>query len=207
MIASLIRYLHSKGCDVHTINSFGCNPVLWTAQGHGSLQTMRWLQSLKCNFNIINSNGHGFLHKAAQRGKRDVFEYAYTTNTMSIELRLLGPDADGCCPSDLAGMEGHEDLALFISEQEKMIAVKVYKNSIDSEIKNKSDCMTYKDGKKNCDDLPHWLKLGIKQMESCHISSKSTLESLWEANGGLRRMACAIIGSQFNLRHHNQFTI
>jgi ankyrin repeat protein len=32
----IMKYLHDNCCDVHKINSFGCNAVLWCAQGEGT---------------------------------------------------------------------------------------------------------------------------------------------------------------------------
>jgi hypothetical protein len=38
-----------------------------------------------------------------------------------LVARLVGPDAEGCTPSDLAGIEDHTELALFLAEQEKRL--------------------------------------------------------------------------------------
>jgi ankyrin repeat protein len=71
---------------------------------------------------MVNANGHGVLHKAAQRGQSDIGEW-FVSECICIEglldqsakpddiLYLIGPDTEGYTPSDLAGMEGHQDFA------------------------------------------------------------------------------------------------
>ena len=99
-------------------NSFGCNAVLWSAQS-----SIQWLKSIELNMGLVNSNGHRMLHKSAQRGKNDVRQWIFETyqyppnrkddignNNMDLLLRI-SPDEEGCCPSDLAGMEGFHSLA------------------------------------------------------------------------------------------------
>ena len=131
---------------VSHVNSYGCNAALWAAQGHGTVETMEWLESVGCPINVVNFSGHGVLHKAAQRGRRDICEWFVRNRLVSWGsssdttkeadrrhagtaewdasllpgdlLTLIGPDNDGCMPSDLAGMEGHEDLALFLAQEE-----------------------------------------------------------------------------------------
>jgi ankyrin repeat protein len=112
------------GCDIHRTNAFGCNAVLWCAQGEqGDVETMTWLLSRGCHMTQVNHNGHGVLHKAAQRGNGAVCKWFWDTiittkakigagdDDMQTVLTLLGPDTEGYRPSDLAEMEGHEELA------------------------------------------------------------------------------------------------
>jgi len=114
----IMKYLHVKGCEIHKTNSFGCNAVLWCAQGEGNrLESMQWLHSIGCQMGLANSNGHGALHKAAQRGRADLVDWL-VDNVKEITLDWIGPDGEGCCPSDLAGMEGHVDLATRLVEHE-----------------------------------------------------------------------------------------
>ena len=116
----------------HT-NSYGCNAALWAAQGNGTPAILEWLQSVGCPLYVVNHSGHGILHKAAQRGRRDICEWfaqqalrnaqrckASTDDKLDL-LSLIGPDNDGCLPSDLAGMEEHEELALFLTQQERAL--------------------------------------------------------------------------------------
>jgi hypothetical protein len=87
---------------------------------------------------LVNHNGHGVLHKAAQRGQRDVGEWfvqtflcpeGSSTSTPVDErnkiLSLLGPDIEGYCPSDLAGMEGHEKFAQWLATIEIQLCQKL----------------------------------------------------------------------------------
>jgi hypothetical protein len=119
-------------------NVYGCNAALWCAQGQGDAATMEWLLSVGCPVAVVNTNCHGVLHKASQRGRRDICEWfcrkvlqldpeylqpdemevAHARNVDEVNLQLVGPDSDGCTPSDLAGMEGHEELAAWIAAQE-----------------------------------------------------------------------------------------
>ena len=125
----LYRYLFKRGCNIHTINSFGCNAVLWCAQGRGDLLTFEWFRENGCNIFLINNNGHGVLHKAAQRGHQVICEWFLTTFRNLVDgIQLLdsfGPDAEGCCPSDLAGMEGHVELAKWLAAKEIEVALRV----------------------------------------------------------------------------------
>lgn len=117
---SVMVFLKDSGCSVYSTNAYGCNAALWCAQGEGDECTMEWLQSVGCPMAVVNSNGHGVFHKAAQRGRRDICEWfcQELQDDCVANLRLIGPDSDGCTPSDLAGMEGHEELAVWVAEQE-----------------------------------------------------------------------------------------
>ena len=119
----IMEFLSDSGADVHTVNQFGCNAVLWAAQGKGDTTSMDWLQAKGCEMTKVNNNGHGVLHKAAQRGQHRVCSWFFQTWIKDIDdcttaLKLVGPDAEGYCPSDLAGMERHEDLARCLAVME-----------------------------------------------------------------------------------------
>mmetsp|Transcript_9350 Transcript_9350/g.14515 ORF Transcript_9350/g.14515 Transcript_9350/m.14515 type:complete len:140 (+) Transcript_9350:167-586(+) len=82
---------------------------------------MKWLASIGCDLFHINENGHGILHKAAQRGNLDLCKWivhSIVSKCVNVSLRLVGPDKEVCTPSDLAGMEGHYELAQFIAKSE-----------------------------------------------------------------------------------------
>jgi hypothetical protein len=91
---------------------------------------MKWLWSIGCDFALVNSNGHGTLHKIAQRNQGAVADWLYSAvyNTKStiVHFGLIGPDSDGCCPSDLAGMEGHEVLARALAKHEALLSRLLY---------------------------------------------------------------------------------
>ncbi|KAL3923461.1 MAG: hypothetical protein SGILL_001641 [Bacillariaceae sp.] len=133
----VMEYLHKQGCVVDGVNSFGCSPLLWCSQGDNGdgLSALRWLQSLGCDTYRVNNNGHGILHKAAQRGQQDVAEWLmkelmeiFETIDSNKILALIGPDVEGYCPSDLAGMEGHETLASLLANTEIHLCQKLQRS-------------------------------------------------------------------------------
>lgn len=129
----ILEYMfHQHECDMLTVNKFGCNALLWAAQGTAGPVTMEWLvQVAKCPLTHTNGNGHGILHKAAQRNRPDIAAWFQTyVSTMLVDaleatcrdlLFLLGPDREGCTPSDLAGIEGHTKLATQVCECEYLL--------------------------------------------------------------------------------------
>jgi ankyrin repeat protein len=134
----IMQFLQQAGSCVKRRNVYGCNAALWCAQGEGDATTMEWLLSVGCPVAVVNTNYHGVLHKASQRGRRDICEWfcrkvmqldleylqpdeveaTHARNNHQMNLQLVGPDSDKCTPSDLAGMEGHEELAAWIAAQE-----------------------------------------------------------------------------------------
>ena len=180
----VMQYLHSRGCNVNAINSFGCNATLWAAQGEGGLETMKWLcDDVGCDVMRINENGHSIMHKSAQRGKQGVIEWVLdrTKGKLYEAIKLLGPDLEQHCPSDLAGMEGHAELAEWLSEKEKDIAAQWYEQVAN---KDSNDII----------ELPKWLAEGLEEVQGMSmliIGSKIQMNA-WEAGGGIRRMCCHI---------------
>jgi ankyrin repeat protein len=92
-------FLHAQGCNIHTANSFGCNAVLWCAQGKGEVAVLEWLAAEECNLALVNNNAHGVVHKAAQRGWKLgciwFFENIMKAQTIELSLELVGPDTEG----------------------------------------------------------------------------------------------------------------
>jgi len=123
----ILKLLRKHGCNVLAKNSFGCNAVLWVAQSEAEEKsqhlTLEWLREIGCNIYAINTNGHGALHKAAQRGRVKIVEWLLSQQEDSGDTSLdwIGPDSDGCCASDLAGMAGHIDLATKIADFERSL--------------------------------------------------------------------------------------
>ncbi|KAL3923808.1 MAG: hypothetical protein SGARI_006148 [Bacillariaceae sp.] len=113
-----MEFLWQQGCVIDSVNSQGVN-------GDG-LKALQWLQSRGCCMKRVNTNGHGVLHKAAQRGQQNVAEWFIKVilnecNEVEETIKLVGPDTEGYCPSDLAGMEGHSDLAMLLAETEMKV--------------------------------------------------------------------------------------
>lgn len=170
----VMKYLHVMGCNVHKTNSFGCNAVLWCAQGEGAnrVEAIQWLHSIDCHMTLVNSNGHGALHKVAQRGRADVVDWLVSNamesdGTVSCTFEWIGPDGEGCCPSDLAGMEGHVELAGVLSNHETTLA----------SILCNQDSAT----------LPVWLQ---RDGDNAKFASNA----IWEPWGGVRRLRQHIHG-------------
>ena len=144
-------------------NSFGCNACLWAAQGTADERILSWLASIGCNLFAINCNGHGILHKTAQRGNTSVCDWFLNRldDDDSLSKRLLvsliGPDSESCVPSDLAGMEGHETLAHELASREMTLIRSV----------------------KNASDLPQW---------ATRKPLVWTTELTWESGAGLNRI-------------------
>ncbi len=162
------------------MNSFGCNAVLWCAQGDGDLAVVQYLHTIGCKMSSVNCNGHGVLHKAAQRGNGGVCQWFISQvhqcdhefSSEDLIIRHISPDMEGCCPSDLAGMEGHEELAKYLSANERTFASRFISAP---------------------STLPMWLKSSIEK-ES--ISIKHTMEwaqTFWGPGGGVRRIAHLLI--------------
>mmetsp|Transcript_21891 Transcript_21891/g.49798 ORF Transcript_21891/g.49798 Transcript_21891/m.49798 type:complete len:367 (+) Transcript_21891:863-1963(+) len=216
-----MRYLFSRGCDVHATNSFGCNAVMWCAQGSGNdtLSAMKFLASLGCDFCAINDNGHGVLHKAAQRGKWDVCQWLLDAcNNNNVEndivsdidrpfhlaIDQMGPDAEECCPSDLAGMEGFLDLADWLSCKEKETIISLI--SASANIITDENCADSKGLQIDSALFPMWLRKCLDEITNSgsvengsvgHMWREENLARLWEKRGGIRRMAATVVA--FNL--------
>jgi ankyrin repeat protein len=221
----VMEFLYESGCDIHVLNSYGCSPVLWCSQGTNGdgLLALQWLRNMGCNMRLVNHNGHGVLHKAAQRGQRNVAEWftreefagiinattdssstnnkigtstanatatatstgdatttttattgdtitttAITTTERDTLLALIGPDIEGYCPSDLAGMDGHsnnEEFAKWLA----MIEIQICQNL-------------------NC--VPMY-EIPSEYSYSDNTNSSSNKYS-WEQYGGLRRIRSAL---------------
>jgi hypothetical protein len=145
------------------------------------------------NMTLVNHSVHGILHKAAQRGQRDVAEWLIreecgslvtvptgethtdstslgsTTIERIILMALVGPDIEGYCPSDLAGMEGHDDFA------EWLVAIEIRVCQI-------LDCIP-------AYEIPAGYSLDCN---SSFKSSNTSSSYLWEQYGGLRRMKSSV---------------
>ena len=176
----VMECLHEHGCDIHVLNSYGCSPVLWCSQGTNGdgLKALKWLRDRGCNMKLVNHNGHGVLHKAAQRGQRDVAEWLVreecnnhvkTRDTdRNALLALVGPDIEGYCPSDLAGMEGYHDFANWLVTVEIRI------------------CRTL-------DCTPSFDVPAGYSLDRVPLNKNSPSSHVWEQYGGLRRIKSAVM--------------
>lgn len=129
----LVMYAHDTVKMVQHCNTYGCNAALWAAQGKATVATFQLLQTLKCPLDVVNHAQHGVLHKAAQRGNPEICEW-YVNAVLCRQNKwcLIGPDEDGCLPSDIAGMQGFEDLAFYLMNQEEIYAQSLLQQGIKS---------------------------------------------------------------------------
>jgi ankyrin repeat protein len=218
---SVLRLLHGTyGANVQTMNQFGCNAALWAAQGPSSarnnsdngdgndtLMVLQWLERVGCSLYVVNHSGHGVLHKAAQRGRRDLCEWfieqrlfamavkesdnedqqdkgsreespsasqshsnvpSRTAQSLHKLFHLIGPDKEGCTPSDLAGMEHHSELAMYLARQEMALVAAATASS-------PKVCRA---------TLPCWLNPMSNESEIRHAQQLRT----WEPGAGVYRM-------------------
>ena len=190
----IMVYLHRKGVNTGLVNIFGCNAALWSAQSDsGDVNAIKWLYSVGCDVSLVNSNGHGVLHKSAQRGKDDVCEWILSVaessgiskDIPSHVFKLMGPDAENCFPSDLAGMEKHTTLARWLALKEREEYSRAFQNYF------KND-MTV---------IPLWLKVGLENAR--HEVNRVGLGDLWERGAGIRRVCAFLFQSDPGSRSSN----
>mmetsp|Transcript_7971 Transcript_7971/g.11375 ORF Transcript_7971/g.11375 Transcript_7971/m.11375 type:complete len:846 (+) Transcript_7971:22-2559(+) len=219
----IMKLLQVKGCDIHTVNSFGCNAVLWSAQSDSNdestlsqsnaLTNIKWLSSIGCNLGCINSNGHGILHKAAQRGKRDVCRWIY-----AILLETITSD-DQIWYQKLIELRKYLDSdkgTLMALEWSKKIDILTLispdvENHCPSDLAGMEGHISLAEwlSEKECDialqiyrryrnnevtymlsDLPLWIAGAVAN--AANLANRTNLDGLWEANAGVKKMALAI---------------
>jgi hypothetical protein len=141
---------------------------------------MKWLHAKGCDLTLVNTNGHGVVHKAAQRGQQDVcrwfFEEFVFLSSCETSLKLVGPDSEGYCPSDLAGMEGYENFAKWLASNEMDLIRRLGLSLKTTE--GTSDESTARVGSS-------WLYESINDSR-LYLSEKDLY--IWEKCGGIRRM-------------------
>jgi ankyrin repeat protein len=166
----IMKYLAAHNCNVGKVNKYSCNAVLWAAQSQSpdTLLCLQWLDSFGCDIRLINSNGHGILHKAAQRGRRNICEWVIGKGNSINLMEQISPDMGDHCPSDLAGMEGHYELAQWLSHMECKIAEEVFQTN----------------------DLK-WLSKGMSDAHS--VAQTIGIWDTWEPLGGIRRISAHLV--------------
>lgn len=166
----ILKWLHTQfpeeiALRAREVNKFGCNALLWAAQGTADTCTLDWLAGTAgVPMTHVNDNGHSMLHKAGQRNRHYVaawFSQRLTREVGTAEgsLQLIGPDLEGCTPSDLAGIEGHVDLAKDIVGMERTVLRAAMKAGAKWPSEWKVDATVLKDEwKPGCGLLRLWLE-------------------------------------------------
>jgi ankyrin repeat protein len=170
----IMKYLVTKGADIHLVNTYGCNAALWCAQSESAnLRSMVWLDSIGVDIECVNDNGHSIFHKAAQRGKSDIIKWwlstRYNDERMLGAIHMIAPDEQHFTPSDLAGSEGYIELAKWLVDQEIMIVLK------------EKDRVT-----KNIE----WLDIACK--EASKVLIREGLDDLFEQGAGVKKISHAV---------------
>jgi ankyrin repeat protein len=115
------QLVERAGCDYESRNDYGCNVACWTAMGAGGVECCDYLASLGVPFDLINANGHSCLHKAAQRGNRDVCEWLLSRPNLGLTRAHARPDAEGYDPAGLALVEGFTDVAHWLTARQRAL--------------------------------------------------------------------------------------
>lgn len=170
--------------------------MLWSAQGAGSCETMAWLLESGSDFSKINSNGHGALHKAAQRGSSGAVKWLVNTFLLNDKKEedvvdwtslFICPDVEGNFPSDLCGMEGHESLAQWILKHEYDCIIRSFTST------SSSPDDTLLDMYHHC--IPAWLQKDVHEALQCTTTTHTNVMDThsWGAGCGVRRMALNLV--------------
>ena len=177
--------MYENGADVNSTNKFGCNALLWSAQGKCTVDIMTWLFESGLDFNRINTNGHSALHKAAQRG--NTFAVRWLVHSFLSESTtgrvFIHPDREGNCPSDLCGMEGHEDLAVWISAKECECISRLVRHATSVE-----DLLEIYSS-----SILSWLVKDLHGVVACKTNDISRFRTGWGPGNGVRRMSLAVM--------------
>ena len=119
----LATYFVLQKCNPHIINKHGCNVTMWAVQGVADVRLLLMLRDLGCAFLLQNSNGHGCMHKAAQRGKKEVAEWLVKHVPGMLNAQNFGRDGEGYRPSGLAEVEGHLELGNWLQTIEASLGL------------------------------------------------------------------------------------
>jgi hypothetical protein len=74
MLKWLVDVAH---CDLHKLNSYGCNASQWGAL-NGDVAMLSLLQGYGLNLGLLNLNGHSAIHKAAVNCRLEACQWLLT---------------------------------------------------------------------------------------------------------------------------------
>ena len=98
------------GANAHAVNHHGCNAAMWAAQSPSDADTggstvviamLVYLKELNVDLELINVNGQGCLHKAAQRCRRHVCEWLLDVAQLQDPAHFLPNKKEQNIPSAL----------------------------------------------------------------------------------------------------------
>lgn len=116
----ICEYLVEKAdSNPHLVNSYGCNIAMWCAQSSHEdtasvLSLCEFFHRHQVDFTLLNSNGQGCLHKAAQRGNHLLCQWLIETIQLPIQ-HFLPNAAEKSTPSQLAFFAGYPQLAQYLT--------------------------------------------------------------------------------------------
>ena len=117
MVKWLVEVAH---CDIHKLNSYGCNASQWGAL-NGDVDMLRLLQSYGLDLGLLNLNGHSAVHKAAVNGRLDACKWLLTGFKIAVNMednatqrvcdncgdhQQSSDDNKGCCSCCGSGESG-----------------------------------------------------------------------------------------------------
>jgi hypothetical protein len=146
---------------------------------------MTWLLESGLEYNLINTNGHSAFHKAAQRGNAAAVQWLankFLSGRTFCQV-FIGPDIEGNCPSDLCGMEGHENLAAWISGKECdcIIQMTEHSTSVEDLLENHSS------------NIPAWLVQDLLKIVPRKPNDINSFCTSWGSGCGVRRMSIILM--------------
>merc|ERR1711971_1157458 len=111
----VLHYLLSQRANPHATNSHGCNAAMWAAQGpRTTVSILEELKGLSVNMDAININGQGCLHKAAQRGNKEICVWLLEVANIRHPGHFEPNASEKSVPSELARYAGQPGLAAWL---------------------------------------------------------------------------------------------
>jgi ankyrin repeat protein len=81
-----------------------------------------YLREIGVDLKVKNRNGHSAVHKAAVKGNFSTCEWLLSAEGGGLRGTHLAADGDGNTPATMARLEGHEELAVWLTEKAKTFA-------------------------------------------------------------------------------------
>ncbi|ETW03927.1 hypothetical protein H310_04345 [Aphanomyces invadans] len=111
-LATCVWLVTTGQCNVHSINSYGCNASQWACLT-GRIDVLAFLHRQRVDFKLVNHNGHSALHKAAMKGHMDACRWLVAV--AGLDHRHMLEDDDGFTPSRFAIENGYPELGAYLA--------------------------------------------------------------------------------------------